>query len=1202
MSANGILARCAARGSGPSRLIHHLAAGLRCLCSLAVVSILLSTLARAQSDVGTVVGFVNDQSGAVVPSAKVTVTNEGTGETRRVTTDAQGHYTVPNLSPAVYTVMAEATGFERFVSTHNTLQSNSTVAIDAKLTIGQASQTVEVNDTAAVLQTQSGSVQSEVTGEQVQKQELNGRNPLYMTQLLPGVTSTATLGDFNFAFNSGQAFNINGARVQDTRFTLDNAPAVRTRGDGQIIAGANVDAVQEIQVLTADYSAEYGSASGAQVRVVSKSGTTNFHGSLYEYLRNSAMNANTWTRNLNPATQFPSPFVYNNFGFSVGGPVWAPGVPLLDKLRDKFFFFVNEDWIRYRFAATQNMAVPTALMRQGNFSELLSANPWYPTGTKIYVPGTCPKVGASTCEAYPGNIVPASQLSANGIGILNSYPAPTPGYLVGTQNYAGSLPNPENQRKGQINGDLLITQNNHLEFRRSDDSFYQLSPYNQSNPLVPIIFERPNATYALGWVWTINQSMINEARVSVSVDDVYIDAAPSGAGYNRGTYGIDFSYILPGAKASENKIPTASVPTFSSIAGGPYPSHSSGVIYAFSDSLTKVWGNHTVKGGFYSSYAGENDNDQINVSTVPGGASNQNGTFIFTDARTGYGATSGVGLANLALGVADSYTEIGPKAFTVWRGWMFEYFAQDNWQVNPKLHLDYGLRITTTLPPYAQYGNADYFDPASYNPSAAPSVNPKTGNVTLGTGNPYNGVVIPGLSKFPNSATVGNRVPAANPANNACSGQPCTGLFASSLSRGYVKSTNIVQPRLGIAYQVYPSTVVRAGAGLFSTDKGIVDNVFPGGNSPFQPTVTVSNVSVDNPGAALSTTIAPPITLTTMNRNLKPPTRWDWNLSVQQEFQPLHSVFQLSYVGAHGIHNWWVLDINQPVVGALTNNPGINVNYLRPYKGFASIQQEQSGVNSSYHSLQASWITRFRSGSTLGIAYTFGKSMDNSSNYRDIVPDAYNQSNLWGPSEYDVRNALIVNYLYTVPFFQGQRNLLGETLGGWEISGSAQFQTGNPCGVGTNNDYAGVGEFGSFGCGTEGEFWVKNGTPTHLGNFAGASGKGGKWFATTNGAGNPIYTTPPAGTFNLQHGVRNNIYEPGLQNWNLALIKSFPAFKETAFEFRAEAYNFINHPNLAPFGQTGALNLTPTSSQFGEVTGKSPTNPRTLQVGARYRF
>ena len=351
-------------------------------------AIFFSATALAQNDVGSIVGFVTDSSGAVVPGAKVIIKNEGTGESRTVSTDSSGHYAVPNLPPTSYTMTAEATGFQKFESTHNVLASNSTISIDAKLSLGAATQTVEVTATAALLQTQSPAVQSEITGQQIQKQELNGRNPIYMTQLLPGAVSTATLGDFNFSFNSGDSFNINGARTQDTLYTIDGAPAVRTRDDGEIIAGVKPDAVQEMQVLTAAYSAEYGGASGAQVRIVTKSGTTNFHGTAYEYLRNSAMDANTWTRNLNPATRFPSPFVYNNFGFSVGGPVWAPKVPFLDGLRNKFFFFINEDWIRYRFAATQNMTVPTALMRQGNFSQLL-----------IPVTPSMRAVDSSTCQA-----------------------------------------------------------------------------------------------------------------------------------------------------------------------------------------------------------------------------------------------------------------------------------------------------------------------------------------------------------------------------------------------------------------------------------------------------------------------------------------------------------------------------------------------------------------------------------------------------------------------------------------------------------------------------------------------------------------------------------------------------------------------------------------------------------------------------------
>ena len=1153
-----------------------------------------SALAFGQNDVGSIVGFIMDSTGAVVPSATVTIVNEGTGEKRVVTSDPQGRYTVPNLPPATYSMTAEAAGFQKFESIHNTLASNSTISIDAKLAIGQATQTVEVSATAELLQTESGSVQSEITGQQIQNQELNGRNPLYETQLLPGAASTATLGDFNFAFNSGDTFSINGARTQDTEYTIDGAPAVRTRDDGEIIAGVNVDSTQEIQVLTADYSAEYGGASGAQVRIVTKSGTKDFHGTAYEYLRNAAMDANTWSRNLSPSTRFASPFTYNNFGFAFGGPVWAPKVPFLDGLRNKFFFFINEDYIRYRFDNTETEAVPTTLMRTGNFSELLGANPWYPAGTKIYDPATCPSVGAASCVPYPNNVIPTTSLSPNGLAILDATPAPTPGFSQGTDNYEGVGANPENQRKGQINGDWLITPNQHLSYRRSDDSYYELDTLNASTLLVPIVYNRPNQANGLGWTWTISPTMINEAHFSVSIDDVYIVAAP-GAGYDRGAFGINFPYIIPGEKAAENKIPTATLPVFLGIQGGPYPSHSSGIIYAGSDSVTKVLGNHSIKGGIFFDYLGENDNDQINVATVPGGSSNQNGTFTFTDTRTGLGATSGVGEANLALGLADNYTEIGPKAFTVWRGKMFEEFIQDDWQATPKMHFNYGIRVSTIVPPSAQWANADYFDPALYDPAAAPTVNPITGNVTVGSGNQYDGVVIPGFSSFPHDGTVNNRVPAAEPGSTACNGASCASLFAPSLPRSFDQTRTILQPRVGLAYQALPKTVIRAGAGEFTTNKGIIDNVFPGGNSPFQPTVTVSNVSVDNPGASLNTTIAAPITITTLSHGLKPPIRFNWNMGVEQ-LLPGKSVLSLSYVGARGLHNWDALDINQAPTGALIANAGDNINYLRPYKGFAEIQQEQSGVSSDYDALQASWNWHTSTGSSVGVAYTYSKSMDDSSNYRDILPDTYNHSNLWAASEFDIRHILIVNYLYALPFFRGQTTLTAKLLGGWKFSGVDQFQSGTPCGVGSSNDYAGVGEVGSFGCGTEGQFWVQHGTPSRVHGFAGPSGTGPKWFSTTSATGSPLFTAPPAGTFNLQDGIRDDIYGPGLQNHNIALIKAFPIYREATFEFRAEAYNFVNHPNLSN------PDWTATDALFGTVTSKSSSNPRTLQVGARINF
>jgi hypothetical protein len=603
--------------------------------------------------------------------------------------------------------------------------------------------------------------------------------------------------------------------------------------------------------------------------------------------------------------------------------------------------------------------------------------------------------------------------------------------------------------------------------------------------------------------------------------------------------------------------------------------------------LTKVWKNHTIKAGFSMEYSGENDGDQINVSTVPGGSNNQNGSFVFTDTRTGLGATSGIGMANLALGLADSYTEIGPRAYTIWRGSVYEGFAQDSWKVTEKLHVEYGVRLTSVHGFHPLWGNGDYFDGNLYNPSQAVKVDPVSGNVILGAGNPYNGVVIPGFSSFPSSAQ--GRVLAAS--SNICDGASCTGLFTPSLGKGYINTANLLQPRVGIAYQLTPKTVIRSGVGRFTTRMGLIDNIFPGGNSPFQPFVTVTNVSVDNPPAALTSGTAAPLTITTLNPNLRPPEAWNWNVTVDRQM-PLNSVLTVAYVGHRGLHAWQVYDINEPQPGALVANPGISANYLRPYKGFAAIQEEESVVNSNYKSLQITWNRRFSSGSSFGFTYTLSKSMDSGSQYRDIAPDTYNTSNLWGPSDYDARHMVIVNLIYELPFLKTQKNLSGKLLGAWSIAGTAQFQTGGPGSIGTGNDYAGVGEVGSMN-GSSLQYWVLN-SPGIIttGAFAGP--------VTTSNS--PRYlsfatapTPPPTGTFNLAPGIRNVFYGPGFQDWNLSLFKTFAVNDRSGFQFRAECYDFPNHPNLSN------PNTTPTSSQFGMITGKSGLI-RTLQLSLRFYF
>jgi hypothetical protein len=1146
-----------------------------------LLAFLAASLTYSQSDVGSIVGFVKDPSGAVIPNTKITVKSESTGQSQSVTTDSTGHYTVTNLLPGNYTVTAEAAGFKTFTSTNNKLNSNSTLSLDANMAVGAASQTVEVSSTASLLQTESAAVESNVNSQQIQSQELNGRNPLYMAQMIGGVRSGANFGDFHFSLDNG-GLTVNGTRSQDTLITQDGAPATRTRGNGTSIGVAMVDATQEVQVLSTDYSAEYGSAAGGQIRMVSKSGSADFHGSAFEYFRNSAMDANSWGRNLSPTTNFASPFRYNQFGYSVGGPVAIPGV--FDRWRNKFFFFIADQWTRYRYTDTVTQAVPTDLMRQGNFSQLLSPNPWYKGVTPVYEPNTCPKAGTAGCVPFPGNIIPQSMLSHNGMAILNAYPGPTPGFQSGSADWIAQAGHPINQNQGDYNGDIIPNDKNHIEFRRQDFGFFEYQPFDGGSGLTSKYFKRPNQTNALAWTSTLSPTMVNEARITLSIDDVYIPVDTTKPGFNRQTLGIDYPYIFPG-KDITGKIPTVQIPNFYGLSGGPYPSHSQGVYYTASDSLTKVVNNHTFKAGFYFERSGEDDRDQINVATVPGGSSNQNGTFQFTDARSGLGATSGVGIANLALGLADSYTEIGPRAYTIWRGNMYEWFIQDSWKVTQKLNIEYGVRDTVTEPYHALWGNADYFDPGLYSASSAVQQNPATGNIFVGTGNQYNGVVIPGLSGFPSYALGHGVTAAATGAYNS--------LFNSNLPQGYVNTFNQFQPRLGVAYQLSNTTVLRAGLGRFLTRMGLLDNVFPGGNSPFQPFVTVTNVSVDNPGAALNSNVAAPITLTTLARDLKPPSVWSWNFTVQQQL-PWKIVLQAAYVGDRGLNEWEVFDINQPTAGALLANPGVSANYLRPYKGFAAIQQEQSAASSRYNSLQTELNRRFSNGVSFEFTYTLSKTMDNSSGYRDIVPDTYNTSNLWGPATFDSRSVAVLNATYDLPFFKGNHGLAGKLLGGWEINALYQAQTGTPCSVSFGNDYAGVGEVGSMGCGIS-SLWVMNGTPSIIGGFAGPTGGGAKWMSTTNSSGGALFTPPAAGTFNFQQGIRDAIYGPGFQDWNLGLFKTFAINERTGFEFRAEAYDAFNHPNW------GGVNLNPKSSLFGDVTGKTGT-ARELQLSLRYYF
>src|SRR6266704_3163316 len=339
-------------------------------------SLLTSGILSAQSDLGTISGFIKDPSGASIPNAEVTIKNQ-TGIERRAMTNESGSYTITNIPPGFYTMSAEAPGFQKYESTNNKLDPSGRLAVDATLAVGVSTETIEITATTAAVQTESATVQKLITREQIDSLELNGRNPVGLASLVPGARAT-TLANLTFGLNQGPA-NFNGSRNPENLITFDGAPATRTRSNGTSIGTADVDSTQEVQILTANYSPEYGRTSGAQIRIITKTGTPQFHGAAYEYLRNNALNANTWSRNANPLTGSAASLHYNQFGYNIGGPAYIP--EKFNANKDRLFFYWGQEWLKYRFLESGSsvgsnglLAVPTLKMRHGDFSELLDPN------------------------------------------------------------------------------------------------------------------------------------------------------------------------------------------------------------------------------------------------------------------------------------------------------------------------------------------------------------------------------------------------------------------------------------------------------------------------------------------------------------------------------------------------------------------------------------------------------------------------------------------------------------------------------------------------------------------------------------------------------------------------------------------------------------------------------------------------------------
>jgi hypothetical protein len=1114
-----------------------------CLCS--------SLALHAQFDTGQIAGYVRDPSQALVTGAAVTVVNEGNGFQRRTVTNSNGYYAVPNLTVGTYTVSAESAGFKKTVQTGIVLDSAARLNIDLVLVVGAVSDTVEVKGTAAPIQTESAQVGRVVDTKQIQDLMTNGRNPIYLALLKPGVAGGA-INTFDPDSVSNGGFNINGARADEYVVMIDGAVATRTRSSGSMLGAQDIDTVQEVQILTADYNAEYGRSSGGQIRMVTKSGTFNFHGDLVENFRNSALDANDWTRNHSPlASQNTgaAPFRFNQYGWDIGGPVFIPKVTRRENT--KLFFFWAEEWIKRREGQTNTGTVPSAAMRTGDMSELLNpANAFFKKVIAINDP--------TTGKPFAGNIIPANVISHNGQALLNAYPLPTPGFLQGTSNYIVTYPHFSDTRKDTFKIDYSITDKHRLSFRGTHIPWTFDGPFEGTLGLFQSSWSRPNRTGALSLTSTISPTLINEFTFSGNSDglgSIYANPA-CGPRCDRATYGINYPFIYPGTKWFAGKMPSTTVTGLTTIDNGPYPGTWSGFVYSWANNATKIIGNHTIKFGVVLEHSGQNDHIQFTTASAPA-TINENGAFRFLD-----GSVTGFGIGNVLLGQFSDYSELGGKPITPWVATAFDWFAQDSWKATKKLTIEYGVRHSIWPPWHSRWGSLAEFLPAFYNRATAPVVDRSAGFIA--SGDPYDGIVLPGCSV---PSAEGNRFPVLH-----------TGQFDRlyhCLPDGLAETHyRVFQPRLGVAYALTSKTALRAGIGMFANRTAINRDTALGGNAPFQLQSTVINGSADAPAGATPRLF--PFTLTSQDPVFKVPTAWNWNTTFQREIG-WGTTVEVGYVGRRGIHNQRKRNINQLQPGMTQANAGVNVNALRPYVGLGIVGLAENSGLSRYDGLQISMERRFAAGLHFGLAYTRSRSKDNTSSLTDLLPNAYDDRAYWGYSDFDRTDVFTLSSTYEVPLLRGNTKWTGRMLGHWELSGVFQAQSGGPFSVRNNVDYAGVG------AGSGNQFWKLTGDPSaQVSAFTDSA----VWFNKA------AFAVPDAGTFAVQ--PRNMLRNPGFWSLDGAVRKNFVTWERQLLQFRFEMYNVFNHPNW------GGATSSPTSGSFGLVTGKSGN--RLLQLALKYIF
>ena len=1164
------------------------------------VCLFAAASAWAQSSSGTVTGRVIDSSGAAIAEADVQLIDQATKDTRKVASTADGDFLFSNVQPGTFTLTIRAAGFKRLDKSDINLTASDRLAIgDVRLEVGTVTETVEVKAEGAQVQTASSERSGLLDSKQITNLMARGRDVMSLLQLLPGVVDDSTGGDTLGQFSTP---TMDGTRSFYNSLNIDGISGNTARGR-TAESPINMDAIAEVKVLANTYTAESGTAAGAVINIVTKSGTQTFHGGAYYYNRNEAFNANNFFNNRQGIAR--QRYRYNTEGANLGGPIYIPGH--FNTNKQKLFFFFSQEYLpNQQPNAVSNFTVPTALEREGNFSQSFkSANTLYPVKD--------PTTGA----AFPGNVIPANRIDPNSSKLLTIFPMPNATNTDITKfayNYqiAGSEDIP-------VKSETL-----RVEYNRSEKArmWFKVSGYSSNNtgrtsPAINNQWGLADVGYAqtmpqLGgnFTYIFTPSLINETTVGMNLWTEQQKLSDAGLkAYQRATYGINIAQSYP----KDNPLGLLPSMSFGGVSSpaqvsydGRFPMVDDSTAFSFSDNITKVWRAHEFKAGIHLEHALYNQYHQAGGNGFPGNFSFANDTSNPLD--------SGYAYANAILGNYDTYSEATNRVDYAPITRIVEWFVQDHWKLTSRLSMDVGVRFTYALPQTPNNDNAGNFVPSQFVASQAPvlyrpavvngakvTINPLTGEVVLpvysglivpGSGNPINGVVTPTTAGFPKAMVFGQ------------------GLLPA--------------PRFGMAWDPFGDgrMSIRFGGGFNynpRADAGTLGNLFFNPPAIYNPTQYYGTVATAATGTGL---LSPSSFSRTIEVRPKTVTAYHASFGVQRNVG-WGTVVDASYVGSFGRHLGEVLNTNTVPYGAEflpqnqnpQTNTALNDNYFRPYPGYNGVPQQIYQGNSSYHSLQVTANRRFARGVQFGLSFTHSKAMgyaDGDSTSTSGTPTGssnvvamYLNRRVWnyGLVSYDRPNVLTINFLYDVPRLSRvlPNPLVKAVFDGWQISNITSFIPGSPMTVSMSANPA-----VNFTGGGDGARPIMVGNP----NLSGSDRSFYQWFNVAAFAEPLQYSKgvcpasgcPPLSIDNIGNMTQYPIRGPGRNNWNTSVFKNFRIKERLNCQFRAEAYNTFNHTQYSGVDNAIQFNAAGINTRASSGNITSARDPRIMQFAMRIIF